>query len=245
MNISKECKCHWFSSPVSPCIRRSSCPLFRASSSMSFVTCDTYIRLLVKKYFDNNDHIGLLSMRQLVGILHLFDTLLLTHVLSSVDLPSVFTLFDLQTSNRMFVLLCLAECICNVQKTSNVPYSSNVLELLDDRMLTIAKPSIIIMCQHLVLILQRWQESQGGSRCDISRRYRMKLHIVTPRYRERVVLLAEKFPVRPPSLLLLEMNSLEKRSQYIHSAPSALSGQQSSSCRQKNFGWFVNLPFPS
>ena len=47
---------------------------------------------LVKYSFDINGHIlslFLRQMRQLDGILHLFDTLHLTHVLASVDLAIV------------------------------------------------------------------------------------------------------------------------------------------------------------
>ena len=63
--------------------------------------------LLVKSSFDNNNVILSLSLRkmcQLDAILKLFDTLHLTHVLASVDLASVFTLFDLYMSSTMSVL---------------------------------------------------------------------------------------------------------------------------------------------
>ena len=42
------------------------------------------------------------------------------------------------TSNTMSVLLCLAKCACIVERTSNVAYSSNVLELLGDLVLMMA-----------------------------------------------------------------------------------------------------------
>ena len=90
--------------------------------------------LLVKSFVDINDHIlslFLRTMRLLDGTLNLFDTLHLTHVLASVDLTSMFTLFD-QSLNTMSVLLCLAEFACIVGRTSNVAYSSNVLELFGD-----------------------------------------------------------------------------------------------------------------
>ena len=74
--------------------------------------------LLVKSSFDINDHILSLflgTMRQLDGILYLF--VHPTHVVASVDLA-------------IFTLLCLAECACIVERTSNVAYSSNVLKVL-------------------------------------------------------------------------------------------------------------------
>ena len=51
--------------------------------------------------------------RQLAGILHLLNT--------------------------MSVLLCLAECACIVERTSNVAYSSNFPELLGDLVLIMAE----------------------------------------------------------------------------------------------------------
>ena len=81
--------------------------------------------LLVKFSFDINDHILSLFVRkmcQLDGILHLFDTLHLHH-------PS-----------SLSVLLCLAECACIVETTSNV------LELLGDMVLMMAcsVPSLVV-----------------------------------------------------------------------------------------------------
>ena len=62
--------------------------------------------------FDINDHIlslFLRKMRQLDGILHLFDTLHLTNVLAEADLASIFTLFDVEHNVRPIVLgrVCL------------------------------------------------------------------------------------------------------------------------------------------
>ena len=97
--------------------------------------------LLVKSSFDINVHflsLFLRKMRQLDGSLHLFDTLHLTNVLAWADLASIFKLFDLYTSNTMSVLLWLAKCACIAERTSNVTYSSNVLELFGDLVLMMA-----------------------------------------------------------------------------------------------------------
>ena len=105
----------------------------RANSSRSIMW------LLVKSSFDINYHILSLFLRN-ASWMEFFTCLTpFFSLTSSLKLTWLqFSLFDLYTLNTMSVLLCLAECACIVERTSNVTYSSNVLEVLGDVVLMMA-----------------------------------------------------------------------------------------------------------
>ena len=107
--------------------------------------------LLAKSYFDIKDHILSLFFEKNVTVGWNFALVWnpSSHSLDSVDL-AIFTLFDLYTLNTMSVLLCLAECACIVERTSNVAHSSNVIELLGDLVLMMA----VWWAQYLRLLIK-------------------------------------------------------------------------------------------
>ena len=122
--------------------------MYAASWVQSANSSRSIVWLLVKSSSDINDHILspiLRKMRQLDGILPLFYTLHITDVRPLKMTPS-----DQYTLNTMSVLLWLAECACIVERTSNVAYSSIVLDLLGDLVLLMAvwyAQCLLLLCK--------------------------------------------------------------------------------------------------